>query len=568
MADKLSRFPAASDGDRQSLVDRLLAIAQRNAKLLAICAVLVPLVALTYSLIQEPRYTASASLLFRDPGLDEKLFGGTSLFQEDDPQRAAATNLKLVSLREISERTAAELQGSGLSAGEISDQVSISAEGVSDLIAVEAEDPDPKLAARLANTFAEQYISFRREADRAKIAEAEGLVQAEIDGLDATALAGPAGQELERRARELKILASLQTGNAELVQAAEPPDDPSSPKTARNLALGIFLGLALGIGLTFAREQLDRRIKDPEEAAGLFDLPILATIPESRAIANMKFGPSDPEANSDGDAFRMLRTNLRYFNVDRDVKSILVTSAVPQDGKTTVSWNLAHAEAEAGARVLYLEGDLRRPSLAGELGVTSPKGLSLVLAGLASVEQATQRISGVDVLCAGPLPPNPAELIDSDKMRRLIKWGEEHYDRVIIDTPPAAVVADAVPLLTEVSGVVIVLRVQHSRRDAAGRLREQLTNTGAPVLGLVINGVRSHARNHYYYGPPDPERLFTRRPSQAGRPSRGNGAAKSERGRQGQQGPEQQKGKQQQQGQQQQQKQQARPQGSKPSSSA
>ena len=184
MAAKQSRFPGAADGDRQSLVDRLLAIAQRNVKLLAVCAVLVPLVALTYSLLQESRYTASASLLFRDPGLDEKLFGGTSLFQEDDPQRAAATNLKLVSLHEISERTATELEGSGLSAAEISDQVSISAEGVSDLIAVEAEDPDAKLAATLANTFAEQYISFRREADRAKIAEAEGLVQAEIDGLD------------------------------------------------------------------------------------------------------------------------------------------------------------------------------------------------------------------------------------------------------------------------------------------------------------------------------------------------------------------------------------------------
>ena len=489
----------------QATVDRLLTVARRNLKLLLVCVLVVPAVALIYSLAQDKEYTASASLLFRDPGLDDALLGDSLFNQDDDPERAAATNLRLVSLRQISGRTAEALPGSGLTADAIAEKVSVSPQGESDLIAVEAVDGDPKVAAQLANTFANEYIAFRRDADRAKIAEAEALVNDQLERLGPEGAATPDGTQLEQRARELEILASLQTGNAELVQPAEAPSSASSPKPARNLALGLLLGIFLAGGITFLREQLDRRLKDPSEAADAFGLPILAAIPESRAISS--FGREQGSAGIEGEAFRMLRANLRYFNVDRAVKSILVTSAAPQDGKTTVSWNLALAEAEAGRRVLYLEADLRRPTLASQLQVKASKGLSLVLAGMVEVKDAIQTQQGVDVLMAGPLPPNPTELIESQRMRDLIDWGEQNYDRVIVDTPPAAVVADAVPIMNEVDGVLIVVRIQRSQRDAAEHLREQLANISAPVLGLAVNGVALRPRS-YSYGTPSADRMF------------------------------------------------------------
>lgn len=499
----ITRKPAGEQG--QSTVDRVLTVARRNLGLLLVCALLVPAAALAYSLTQESRYTASASLLFRDPGFDAQVSGTPLFSQDNDPQRVAATNLQLVSLRQISERTARGLGGSGLSADDVAAKVSIAPEGASDVIKVNAEDTSPARAARLANTFAQQYIVFRREADRTKIREAQTLVEQELAALDPAELAGVDGQDLARRARELEILTSLQTGNAELVQTATPPSGPSAPQPVRNVALGILLGLLLGAGLTVLREQLNRRLKDSTEAADLLGLPILAMIPASRAIAKMGEESLTP-AGAESDAFRMLRTNLRYFNVDRQVKSILVTSAAPHDGKTTVSWNLAVSEARAGNRVLYLEADLRRPSLAQQLRVASPrKGLSLTLAGMANIVDEIQVCDGVDVLFAGALPPNPAELIESERMRDLIRWGEEHYDRVIIDTPPAAVVSDAVPLATGVSGVVVVVRIQRTRRDSAENLREQLVNIGAPVLGLVVNGVPFRAQSYYYRQPPEVE---------------------------------------------------------------
>lgn len=495
--------PASQRG--QATVDRLLNMGRRNLKLLLVCVLVVPAVALIYSLAQDKEYTASASLLFRDPGLDDALLGDSLFNQDDDPERAAATNLRLVSLRQISGRTAEALPGSGLSPDEIADKVSVSPQGESDLIAVEAVDGDPRAAAKLANTFANEYIAFRRDADRAKIAEAEALVNDQLERLGPDGAASADGTQLEERARELEILASLQTGNAELVQPAEPPSSASAPKPARNLALGLLLGLFLGGSLTFLREQLDRRLKDPAEAADVFGLPILAAIPESRTISTVGLREEAP-GGIEGEAFRMLRANLRYFNVDRDVKSILVTSAAPQDGKTTVSWNLARAEADAGKSVLYLEADLRRPTLASQLQVSAAEGLSLVLAGMVEVRKAIRTVQGVDVLLAGPLPPNPTELMESKRMRDLIQWGEQNYDRVIIDTPPAAVVADAVPIMSEVNGVLIVVRIQRSQRDAAEHLRDQLANISAPMLGIAVNGVAMRPRN--YYGAPGADRMF------------------------------------------------------------
>ena len=267
------------------------------------------------------------------------------------------------------------------------------------------------------------------------------------------------------------------------------------------MALGLLLGLLLGVGLALLRDQFDRRLRDTDGIEEVFNLPVLGTIPQSRAIQHSGPGGELPPTGMEGEAFRMLRANLRYFNVDREIASILITSAAPQDGKTTVAWNVAMSEARAGKRVLYIEADLRRPTLSGHLGLSPDTGLSLVLSG-AEPAAAIQNVQGVDLIFAGPLPPNPAELIESQRMTELLTWAKGEYDRVIVDTPPAAVVADAVSLFSQVDGVVIVARLNKSPREAAEHLRDQLANTGAPMLGIVINGVASPADSGYYRSQP------------------------------------------------------------------
>jgi polysaccharide biosynthesis transport protein len=485
-----------AEGGRGRRLERLIRVAKRNMGLILLCVVLAPAAALAVSLLQTKQYTASSSLLFRDPGLDQK-FTGAPFFQEgEDEARLAATNLRLVSLDSLATRTARELDEPGFGREDVANAVEVAADGPSDVVTVKATDRDPRFAAELANTYAREYIAFRREADRAKVREAQALVQSRLDAMTPEERASRSGQELEDSARQLALLAALQTGNAELVQRARPPTSASSPKPVRSVALGLMLGLLLAIGLTLIREQLDRRLRDDSDVTDVLNVPVLAAIPENRASVT---AVDTPLAAPDTEAFRMLRTNLRYFNVDEELNSILVMSAIPKEGKTTISWNLARAEARAGKRVLYIEADLRRPVVGTQLGIAAHGGLTLVLAGVTKPGDAITTVSGVDVITAGPPPPNPAELIESQRMRKLIQWGEDHYDRVIVDTPPAAVVADAIPLVPMVSGVVIVVRLGYSRRDAVERLHTQLSNVDAPVLGVVLNGTVAR-KSDYQYG--------------------------------------------------------------------
>ncbi|MEK6274453.1 MAG: polysaccharide biosynthesis tyrosine autokinase [Actinomycetota bacterium] len=485
-------------------------VLRRRLWVLLTCALLVPASALGFSLVQEKQYTAAASLFFRDPGLDQKLFGSTFLEPAGDPVREAATNLKLVSLKAVARRTAVAVRR-GLTADQVAAKVEASTEGQSDLVSVRATDPSPEFAATLANTFAQQYIQFRREADRAKVREAQQLVQRELDALSPTERESAEGRSLAERAQQLRILTSLQTGNAELVERAEPPRSPSSPRTFRNGVLGGVLGVILGIGLAFLLERLDRRVRDPKEIESAFRRPILGTIPKSRALASPEYTQDGARPAVGEEAFRMLRANLRYFNVDRQIQSVLVTSPASADGKSTVAWGLAAAAAEAGARVLLIEADLRHPTLSRSFPYVKPEpGLSTVLAGSEDFAEAVQKVPvhqrinsssserAMYVLPAGPLPPNPADLIESERMREVIRHAEDDYDLVVIDTPPTSVVSDAIPLVKEVSGVIVVVRLGQSTREAIVHLRNQLEHLDAPTLGVVLNAFSPDSGSYGY----------------------------------------------------------------------
>jgi capsular exopolysaccharide synthesis family protein len=480
--------------------------------LVGMCALVAGGSALGFSLLQEQQYTAKASLLFRDPGFDQRLFGAPAIPAAPDADRQAATNVRLVSLDVVADRTAEDL-GTGLDGDDVSDQLDIEEEGQSNVISIAATDPDPEFAARLANTFAENYIEFRRGADRAKVADAIRLVEDEYSQLGPDDQEGNRGDALQREISELETLKALQTGNAELVQTADVPDEASSPKIARNTVLGGILGLLLGVGLALLFERVDRRVREPAELEELLELPVLGAVPASAFLAEAPEQTERPLPFSEAEAFRMLRTRLRYFNVDRDIRSVVVTSAVPSEGKSTVAWNLAMTAAGAGTRVVLIEADLHHPTFAETVGIAPLPGLAEILTKQSSYDGAVQevvvpgRVNGgpagrrLHVLVAGTRPPNPAELLESEEMASLVRDASRDYDLVVLDTPPVNVLADAIPLMRKASGVIVVSAIGQSTRDDVTSLRQQIDKLGIPALGAVANKVEAKGgRYGYYYG--------------------------------------------------------------------
>jgi capsular exopolysaccharide synthesis family protein len=492
--------------DRKSDLEGVVSTLRRRAGLIVLCLVVTTAVAVGFSLLQEKQYSASAALLFRDPGFAQDLFGSSATPPNTDPTRDAATNEKLVGLDVVAARTAAVLKG-GLDSEDVSDKIEVAPAGLSDVVTVTATDHSPAQARRIANTFARQFIQVRAQADKSKLLQAQRLAESEFERLSEAEQEGVRGESLSRAAEKLGVLASLQTGNAELVQPAELPTSPSSPKPLRNGLIGALLGLLLGIGLAFLFERLNRSLRDPEDAAEAFDLPVLGVVPESKAIVQSNAGVAADLPFAESESFRMLRASLRYFNVNRDVRSVLVTSSAAQAGKSTVAWNLARVAATS-ARVVILETDLRNPTLAQQHGLSRGPGLTELLTHQVDLEGATQQktiaVGGaetqLDVIVSGSVPPNPAGLLESEAMNGVLEQLKARYDLVVVDTAPVGVVSDAFPLLRKVDGVIVVVRLGETSRDAAKRIREQLNRIEAPVLGIVANGVKLKRRQRYGYG--------------------------------------------------------------------
>ncbi len=493
--------------EENALHDLVSALRRRIAVLLVVSLAL-PAGALLYSLSAEKQYTATAKLLFRDPGFDQKALGGSSpvLGPSVDPAREAATNVGLVSLDTVAKRAADTITTRRLTAQEIGDKVVVSSQGQSNVVAVRATDASPAFAATLANTIARQYIVFRRDADRSKINQAVGLLQERIGEMTPRQREAE-GSALRKQVEGLQLLAALQTGNAELVQPADAPRSASSPKTMRNAILGLVIGVALGLGLALLLDRLDRRLRTREDAEALLGRPVLGAIPESRSL-----GADSGEAlhlgGAEAEAFRSLRANLRYYDIDREIRSLLVTSSAPGEGKSTVARYLAATAAAVEVSVILVEADLRRPTLNALYSSLDATGLSDVLSDQASLDATIQRLPisvasvaedrTLDVICAGSAAPNPTDLLESEHMRTVLAELQTRYELVIVDSSPVTVVPDSVPLLSQVSGVLVVMRESKTTSVGTRTLRDQLAHMGISPLGLVMNGTAQTAGAGYH----------------------------------------------------------------------
>lgn len=496
----MQRDSTALAGDGNLDLVGILRVLRQRAPLIAMCVLLTGAAAFVLSKAQRKQYTAAAQVLFRNAQLDQQA-AGLQVVNQTNPQPQTDTNLKLATLPRVAAETAAEL-GHGLTQHQVSGAITVSQEADTDLARVTATWTSPTFAARLANAYARNVIAGRQRADANYYANALKAVNLQFEALTPAQRNGVEGADLRDRANSLQILSQLQSGEVQLEQQAITPTAPSSPKVLRNTVLGAVLGLLVGLAAAFLLQRLDRRVREPSDLEEVYGVPLLGVIPESPALRQSQdSGVGTRELPpSESEIFGLLRAHIRYSNVDRDLRVVVIVSAAPGDGKSTVARYLAMATATVGSRVLFLETDLRRPMAAKYFGIQRAPGIAEVLIGEQSLDSAVQYVEfgsrkgtkiGLDVLVAGAvLPPNPPQVIESQAMSSLLSDARDRYDLVVVDTPPLVLLPDAFPLLRQADGVLIVSRLGENRRDVAARLRETLASVDAPVLGVIANGYK------------------------------------------------------------------------------
>jgi len=322
---------------------------------------------------------------------------------------------------------------------------------------------------------------------------------------------------LLQKLKEAGVTAGLRSNNIRPVDIARTPGSPAEPNVPRNLGFALALGLTSGIGLAFLLEGVDNTVRTPEQAQSISGLPSLGMIP----LGSRTTGEANPTGLSVAaskeavelitlsrpqsqmsEAYRALRTSLLLTSLGAPPKTIIITSALPQEGKTTTSINTATVLAQKGTRVLLIDADLRRPSIHKTLGMGPRAGLSNVLTGGTTLQEATVRstlLPNLFILPAGTPPPNPAELLASSQMMDLLAELREQYDHIVVDTPPTLSVTDAVVLSTRADAVVLVIRSGQTTKPALRRSRDILAQVNARVAGVLLNAVDLDSPDYYYY---------------------------------------------------------------------
>lgn len=317
------------------------------------------------------------------------------------------------------------------------------------------------------------------------------------------------------RMKEADLTGALRVNNITILDRAMAPSAPFKPNLRNNLAMGLILALLLGVGIAILLDLLDNTVKSQEDVEEALGLPFLGLLPVIEAgKTNAKEGAALRKALQERDLYvlrnpksspaecaRYIRTNLLFMTPERPLKTLVVTSASPQEGKTTTAVSLAVTMAQSGSRTLIIDTDMRRPRLHQAFGVSNEVGLSSVIVGEAKLEDAIQKteLGDLDVFVCGPIPPNPAELLLTERFRELVEQLRKRYDRILFDSPPVGAVADPVVLGAQADGTLLVLKCQKTSREAAKRTLRALHDANVNVLGAVLNDVDLESKKYGYY---------------------------------------------------------------------
>jgi succinoglycan biosynthesis transport protein ExoP len=490
-----------------------LQVVKRRKWMIIQAVVLVPLAAILFSLQQTPMYQATADVLLSRQNLANTLNGiqDPSVYTQAD--RLAQTQADLARSPEVARRVLTQLHLTDRTPADFLASSVVSAKQNADILEFTVTDPDRDLAARLARSYATQYRGYRNQLDTAALESARGEVESRIAGL--TDKKGALYASLVEKEQQLRTMEALQTSNATVI------DDAGSavqvaPRPKRNAALGLILGIFLGVGLAFLRETLDTRVRSAQEIGERLGLPLLARIPEppKHLRAENKLVMLAEPSGVPAEAFRMLRTNLEFTSLGRDVRTVVMTSAVEREGKSTTIANLAVALARAGQKVILVDLDLRRPFVDKFFDVRGRPGVTQVAIGRAMLHDALVRIpiaatgsGGVGarydtnasavpqgrlaVLGSGPIPPDPGEFVASLALTQVLDELREIADVVLVDAPPLLHVGDAMVISAKVDAMIIAARIETVRRPMLAEVKRLLDTSPAMKLGFVATGAES-----------------------------------------------------------------------------
>lgn len=495
--------------DRHSDVDlrEYIRVVRRRKWTILICFVLVLATALASSYLSTPSYEATAQVLVQPGQAQSSVQPNGSPNGALDQDRLLQDEVQFANSDGVQAKVAKRLG--------YNPQVGVG-QGNADSLTFSSTGPKADRVARSTNTYAEVFIDARREKNFRDYLTTIEAVQKKILDLRRQRSAASPSERFAIDSSVTQLVQTLQTlqlgsklnqqGNAVITQRAQVPTTPTSPNVERSAILGGLIGLVLGVALAFVFERLDTSIKSKDDLERATRTTVLGLIPQvggwrdrDRARVVSLEEPSSPAAES----YRTLRTSVQFSGIDRDLRSILVTSPRASEGKSTTAANLAVAMARTGARVVVVCCDLRRARLHEFFGLTNTVGFTSVLLGEATLDQAVQWVDrgglSLGVLTSGPLAPNPSELLASNRAKALLDALAKTFDTVIIDTPPLLPVTDALLLSTEADGVILVATSRTTSQKQAHRAVELLRQVDATILGTVLNSVSSQGTYGYGY---------------------------------------------------------------------
>jgi receptor protein-tyrosine kinase len=427
---------------------------------IAAATLVAVLAAIVYSLLTTPLYEASTRLYVSTSAGSSaaELYQGNRLSQE-----RVASYTQLITGETLAQRTIDKL-GVSIDAATLQKRVKATAKLDTVLIVVSVLDESPVRARDIANALSDEFVVMVGELETPKpgaVPDARVVVE----------------------------------------QRASVPSKPAVPKTARNIAIGLGLGVFLGIGLAVIRDVLDNTIKNRQTLEEITGVGIVGTVPLDKGRRNQPAISFESDTSAIAEAFRKLRTNLQFLSVDNPPRVIVLTSSVPNEGKSTTAINIALALAEAEHDVVLVDGDMRRPSLDTYLNLVGQAGFSTVLSGAASLSEVLQETNfpRLTVLTSGAIPPNPSELLGSMAAKNVLSELREKFDYVIVDSSPLLAVTDGALLAANADGALIMTRFGQTKREQVEHAVRNLEDVGASLLGAVVTMMPARGGNAYSY---------------------------------------------------------------------
>ena len=487
----------------------LVAVFRRRWK-----SVLFPMVALValaslYAATAQRIYGADAVLLIENRSGESS----SAADANRDPNRRLLTEVSVMEGRGVRQLVEASI-------GADAPKITALPSGGADTIKLTAKSPSPARATETVNTYAAAYIDFRRNQAVEDLTNTSGEVQRRITALQAEdEKLGPISSTtsndvnarhaaitaqlttLKARLTQLELDVALRTGGAQLISPGVPTASPVSPPTIPLLGAAFILGLALGFVLALVREVLNDRLH------GRADLEQLAHAPVLAEVINFSTSPEDPigmvdRQSAQAESFNGLRAGMTFLAVEGEIRSILVTSALPEEGKSTVAVSIAATYALSGSSVLLIDADLRRPDVYRRLALENDNGLSVALSrgiDYGKFVQTVPNYTGLSVLTSGPVPPNPFELLANPSMSDLMAAALKDYDIVILDCPPVQPVSDVMALARLVDGVIVVVNEKKSIRSEVQQAVRSLRQVDAKIIGTVINQTNDSRAKYMRY---------------------------------------------------------------------